>query len=488
MLKFKLLRSPMIQKSSFSIQKQFLIAILFLISTVHVSAATGYEIKIRMNGLRDTVCYLGNHFGEKQYVKDTVHVDHDGWAVFKGNEPLPGGIYLVVLPSHTYFEIVVNEQKFSIETDTIDFVESMKITGSLENKLFNDHQKFIIAKTKYSQTLKAKMDANKDNKDSVAYYKKAITDVDKEVKDYRIKLMNDYPQTFMAKIIKTMSEPEVPEAPKDEKGNVTDSTFQFRYYKAHFLDNVDFSDDRLLRTPLLQTKIKTYTQQLTVPLPDSIIPSVDTIIEKSRANKEVFKYSVATLANYYETSNIMGYDKVFVHIAEKYYLSNDAYWADSTLKAKIHERVMKIKPNILGEKAYNLVMPDTGFVMHSLQDIKEKFTILAFWDPTCSHCKHEIPLLSAFRDSAREHGISVEVFSVGIESDIELWKKFIRDNKLKWINVSDLYNNTNFRNYYDIYSTPVIYLLDEQKRIIAKRLDTEKIRDFISNSMKGTNK
>ncbi len=488
MLKFKLLRSPMIQKSSFSIQKQLLIAILFLFTSFHSNASSGYEIKVRLNGLKDTICYLGNHFGDKQYVKDTVRVDHDGWAVFKGNEPLPGGIYLVVLPSHTYFEIVVNEQKFTIETDTLDFVESMKITGSLENKLFNDHQKFIIERTKYSQTLKAKMDANKDNKDSVAYYKKAIGDVDKEVKDYRIKVMNDYPQTFMAKIIKTMSEPEVPEAPKDEKGNVTDSTFQFRYYKSHYLENVDFSDDRLLRTPLLQTKIKTYTQQLTVPLPDSIIPSVDTIIEKSRANKEVFKYAVATLANYYETSNIMGYDKVFVHIAEKYYLSNDAYWADSTLKAKIHERVMKIKPNILGEKAYNLVMPDTGFVMHSLQDVKEKYTILAFWDPTCSHCKHEIPMLSAYRDSAREKGISVEVFSVGIESDIELWKKFIRDNKLKWINVSDLYNNTNFRNYYDIYSTPVIYLLDEQKRIIAKRLDTEKIRDFISNSMKGTKK
>ncbi|MBP6426310.1 MAG: DUF5106 domain-containing protein, partial [Bacteroidia bacterium] len=72
----------------------------------------------------------------------------------------------------------------------------------------------------------------------------------------------------------------------------------------------------------------------------------------------------------------------------------------------------------------------------------------------------------------------------GIESDIELWKKFIRDNKLKWINVSDLYNNTNFRNYYDIYSTPVIYLLDEKKNIIAKRLDTDKVRDFIENEEK----
>ncbi|MFN8144139.1 MAG: DUF5106 domain-containing protein [Bacteroidia bacterium] len=478
----------MIRKTSFWTLGSIIVACILTIKTSNALPSGGYEIKVKLNGLRDTVCYLGNHFGDKQYVKDTVRVDHDGQAIFKGNEPLPGGIYLVVLPSHTYFEIVVNEQKFSIETDTTDFVQSMKITGSLENKLFNDHQKFIIERTKYSQTLKARMDANKDNKDSTAALKKQIADVDKEVKDYRYKIMNDYPQTFMAKIIKTMSEPDVPESPKDEKGNVIDSTFQFKYYKSHYLENVDFSDDRLLRTPLLQTKIKTYTQQLTVPLPDSIIQSVDTIIEKSRANKEVFKYAVATLANFYETSNIMGYDKVFVHIAEKYYLSNDAYWADSTLKAKIHERVMKIKPNILGEKAYNLVMPDTAFVMHSLQDVKEKFTILAFWDPTCSHCKHEIPLLSAYRDSARQKGISVEVFSVGIESDIELWKKFIRENNLKWINVSDLYNNTNFRNYYDIYSTPVIYLLDDQKRIIAKRLDTEKIRDFISNSMKDKSK
>ena len=428
----------MVKKHNFSVRNFFSFTLLLLILSFTASASGGYEIRVRMNGLRDTVCYLGNHFGDKQYVKDTVRVDHDGWAIFKGNEPLPGGIYLVVLPSHTYFEIVVNEQKFSIETDTTDFVESMKITGSLENKLFNDHQKFIVERTKYSQTVKGRMDANKDNKDSTAALKKIIADVDKEVKEYRLKLMRDFPQTFMAKIIKTMSEPEVPEAPKDEKGNITDSTFQFRYYKAHYLENVDFSDDRLLRTPLLQTKIKTYTQQLTVPLPDSIIASVDTIIDRSKANKEVFKYAVATLANFYETSNIMGYDKVFVHIAEKYYLSNDAYWADSTLKAKIHERVMKIKPNILGEKAYNLVMPDTAFVMHSLQDIKEKYTILAFWDPTCSHCKHEIPMLSAYRDSARAKGISVEVFSVGIESDIELWKKFIRDNKLKWINVSDL--------------------------------------------------
>lgn len=465
-----------------------LLSILSILSlfSIHTFAANGYEVKIQVKGLKDTVIYWGNHFGDKQYVSDTLKVDSEGWATASGKEELPGGIYLVVLPNKTYFEVLINkgDQHFTVQTDTIDYIKDMKITGSPENEIFNDHQKFIIDKSMKSQEYRARLEANKSNKDSAALLKKNMVDLDKQVKEYRLELVSKHPNTFMAKIIQTMQEPDVPEAPKDEKGNITDSSFQFNYYKAHFLENVDFSDERLLRTPILQGKIKTYTQQLTVPLPDSIIPSIDTIIEKSRANKEVFKYCVANLANYYETSNIMGYDKVFVHIAEKYYLTKDAYWADSTLKAKIHERVMKIKPNILGEIAYNMVMPDTSFKLHALHDIKAKYTVIVFWDPTCSHCKHEVPMLSQYYDSVRTKGVSIEVFAVGIESDVELWKKFIKDNKLKFLNVSDLYNNTNFRNYYDIYSTPVIYLLDENKHIIAKRLDTEKIRDFIANEEK----
>lgn len=463
---------------------------LCLIASQAIATDPGYEIKLQIKGLKDTVVYWGNHFGDKQYVSDTLKVNNEGWTVYKGKEEMTGGIYLVVLPNKTYFEVLINkgDQHFTIQTDTNDYILDMKVTGSKENELFNEHQRFIIDKSTRSQEYKNRMELNKSNKDSTAFLKKQMQALDKEVKDYRLDLVAKHPNTFMAKIITTMQEPDVPEPPKDDKGNVLDSMFQFRFYKSHFLENVDFGDERLLRTPILQGKIKTYTQQLTVPLPDSIIPSIDTIIEKSRANKEVFKYCVANLANYYETSNIMGYDKVFVHIAEKYYLTKDAFWADSTLKAKIHERVMKIKPNILGNVAYNMIMPDTALKIRALHDIKAKYTVIVFWDPTCSHCKHEVPMLSQYYDSVKTKGVSIEVFAVGIESDIELWKKFIKDNKLKWINVSDLYNNTNFRNYYDIYSTPVIYLLDENKRIIAKRLDTEKIRDFISNEEKKNKK
>ncbi len=473
------------KKNNFSVLiKSSLILFLTVALSIRVKSG-GYEIKVHINGLKDTVCYLGNHYGDKQYIRDTSRLDKDGWCLFHGKDSLPGGIYLVVMPNKTYFEILVNEQKFTVETDTLDFITNFKSTNSLENKLFNEHQRFIIEKSKETQGMKTRLDINKNNPDSAKAIRERISVVDKEVKTYRLKLMADYPKTLIAKLFKTMSEPEIPEPPKDDKGNITDSSFQFRYYKAHFWDNVDFSDERILRTPIFQNKIKTYTTQLTAQTPDSIIPSLDTIIEKAKANKEVFKYCVATLTNFYETSNIMGFDKVFVHLAEKYYLSDLAYWADSTLKANILKRVEKIKPTILFSVAHDLAMPDTSFVMHTLHGVKAKFTVLAFWDPTCSHCKIEIPKLLHYYDSMKVAKKDIEVFSVGIESDVEVWKKYIRDNKLDWINVSDLYNQTNFRNYYDIYSTPVIYLLDEKKRIIAKRLDTEKIRGFINDIESG---
>lgn len=468
--------------------KSLLIAVIGLLFSAKAIASNAYEIKVKVDPLRDSVIYLGNHYGDKQYVRDTTYIGKDGWATFKGSEPLPGGIYLIVLYNKTYFEVVVtaDEQKFSVETDTIDYVANMKINGSSENKMFNDHQKFLGAKSKEGAALRARLDANKSNDDSTKIIKEKLSNLDKDVKAYRLKIVEDHPKSFMANIIRAMQEPDVPEAPKDEKGNITDSTFQFRYYKAHYLDKLDFSDDRLLRTPIFNNKVKTYLDNLTMQHPDSLCQSVDTIITKARANKDVFKYCVATLANTYETSKIMGFDKVFVHIAERYYLTKDAYWADDTLKKKLQERVDKIKPNILFTPAHDLVMPDTSISkMFRLYDVPTKYTVLAFWDPTCSHCKTEIPKLSAYRDSVRAKGLSFEVFSVGIESDIELWKKFIREKNLRWINVSDLYNNTQFRNYYDIYSTPVIYLLDSKKRIIAKRLDTEKLHDFINDLESG---
>ena len=70
--------------------------------------------------------------------------------------------------------------------------------------------------------------------------------------------------------------------------NSDNKDLQFQYYKSHFFDNFDFSDDRLIRTPVFHSKINTYLENLTAKIPDSIIVSCDYLIEKSREQIQTY--------------------------------------------------------------------------------------------------------------------------------------------------------------------------------------------------------
>ena len=88
-------------------------------------AMVGYNFKIKIKGVSDTTLMLAHHYGDQQYVIDTVRINNKSEAEFRSNDTLIGGIYLVVLPSmsNKYFEFIVSskESTFSLETDTADF-------------------------------------------------------------------------------------------------------------------------------------------------------------------------------------------------------------------------------------------------------------------------------------------------------------------------------------------------------------------------------
>jgi hypothetical protein len=76
--------------------------------------------------------------------------------------------------------------------------------------------------------------------------------------------------------------------------------------------------------------------------------------------------------------------------------------------------------------------------------------------------------------------LDVQVLAIYTQLEREPWEKFIEDKELfDWINAYDKYYFTNFRNNYDIYSTPTIYLLNKDKKIIGKRLAVEQIEKMI---------
>ena len=109
--------------------KRFLLTVVFFgVTILAVSAGNqedSYDIKIKISNIKDSVIYLGYHFGDQKYVKDTAEIINNT-GHFQGNEALASGIYFIYSPT-IYFELIVNEPIISLETDTTDFIGNMKV-------------------------------------------------------------------------------------------------------------------------------------------------------------------------------------------------------------------------------------------------------------------------------------------------------------------------------------------------------------------------
>lgn len=443
--------------------------------------ADGFTINGRVGGLRDTTCVLAHYFGATQYIpKDTARVDATGKLTFTGPKRLPGGLYIVVTPKNRYIEFLIDDtnQNFSFETDTANVVKNMKITGSKENELFYAYQQQLGKLYDEAQALNVQNKLRNDAVSSTMANQK-MAELQKRAQAYRDEFMNANAGTFAVKLLKATAEPEVPPAPKLANGR-PDSVWVFNYFKSHFWNDYDFADERFVRTPILQRKLDRYLKELTVQQPDSLIKEADFIVGKALAgkSKEVKSYAIWYITSQYEQPKVMGTDGLYVHMFEKYYATGVMPVTDSSTIRQIGERVKSLKPTLVGK---NLVPPSISDTLRKpivLNTIKADYTVAYFYDPHCGHCRESAPKLKKIADANKGKGI--EVLAIAVEQSPEEWKKFIREFKLeKAINGYDYTSRTDYRHQYDVWTTPTIFILDRNKKIIARKLPIEQVEDFI---------
>jgi len=455
----------------------FFIAIFCFSSWNSFAQKEGYKLTFKIKYAKQDTFFLGYPFGDKKYLMDTANVGKDGYFTFEGKDPLEGGLYFIYSKPNIYFEFIGAPSQFALETDTLDYVGNMKVKGSKENELFKGFDMFMRQKQAELKKLNEKVETtqNQGEKESL---EAEITKMDQEVKAYRNDFVEKNKGTFVANLIKATIDVDAP--PLSESASEEEKQKRFFYFKDHFLDNVDFSDARLLRTPILERKINEYMDKLTIQVPDSLIKSAQDIIERAKANKEVFRYCVVSMANKYETSKIMGMDAVFVGIAEKYYLSGDAFWADSALVDKIKTKVKELHP-LIGEKAPEMVLTDTTTSKYySLyKSFNSDFYVLYFYADDCGHCKKKTPVwYQLYNDELKKRG--VEILAIDITKNLDNWKEFVKTNGIyNWTNLGDPNLQSNFRYEYTIERTPKVFVLDKDRKVIAKNLDSDQIVGFI---------
>lgn len=442
---------------------------------------TNYKYTFKIKGAKDTI-YLANYLAKQLYYNDTAVADKNGTFVFTKPREIKPGKFAVVQPGKMYFELLINEAAFTFKGDTGNLIGGMTIENSLENKLFYDYIKLINNKKREIDPLNSKYRASESDEEKEQLLEK-INTLNKEVSDFQASIVKDHPTTLIAQVINMSIDVEIPEAPLNPDGS-KDSTFSYYYYRDHYWDNTNLSNDALVRDPSFIKKLETYFDKIVVQHPDTLSLYADELVAQMDKEGEMFKITVNWLINHYSKSKIMGLDAVYVHMAKNYYMTGLAYWADSSTVAKLSERVIALSPTLVGNKAPNLTLFDTsGNRLISLSSVKAKYTVLYFWDSGCGHCKKATPKLKKIYDEL--HKYDVEVYAVGGELETKDWKKYIKENKLPWINVSDTPERPNgFRTVYDIYAYPKVFLLDENKKIIAKQIGVEQLGDILLDKLK----
>ena len=470
--------------------KKGLIAMLSLglltILTNGMAAAQGYKIEATLVGLKDTSCILGhyNYSGQQFIAKDTARADATGRMVFEGRENLPGGLYLILLPGQQKLVQVVysgKETNFSLKTDTSSIVKSMVVKGSEDNRIFYEYQQALNRIMDEVEVLNREKKLKSDNAGATTVADQKIKDLQQEFTNYQQKFLQDHKASFTVKLLKASMDPTIPPAPTLANGK-KDSLWVFDYYKTHYWDNFDLADERMLRTPFVQPKLERYAKDLIVQVPDSIIKDADALIKKTAANKELKSRIIYYFTSEYENPKIVGTEGVFVHMAEKYYLTGEMDVSDDA-KKRIGERVASMKPLLVNRVIPDLKLTNPSQQPISIHGIKSDYTVLFLYSPSCGHCKEAAPKLKEFYEANKAKG--VKVLAIATEQKPEDWQKFIKEYKLEeLLHGYDYTNKIDYRTQYDVFSTPTIYVLDKNKKIIARRMPIEQLDDFFNFYLK----
>ncbi len=555
--------------------KKRLFLFTFLLILISISAFSQYEIKVKLKEFPNQEIILGHHFASAIHPDDTIKLDAKGEGAFKGKTKLPGGMYLVFLPTRSYFDIFLNnDQVFSLENDTLDMINNFKSTGSLENEVFYDYQRFIKGKNNEATSLREKeKTANEQEKKKI---NDRMSEIGKEVNAKIEEVIKNNPDLLFAAFLKATKEIEVPTRFLDEKNQVKQELIPdyLFYFRMHFWDNFDFGDARLLRTPIYENKFKLYIEKVVPQMADTMNQVVDYLMNRvitknaelrkdyvkpetekekvynnPKANDELLRYVLITLHNHLASSQIMGMEEAFIY-ETYYYYTKYATWSNQPYIDKLKEDIKKKTPLFIGRTAKDLVMsklPNNEQMVEnllkeldkvhekgkpysekyktdlkaakgkasfkqdsikisqeevnnlvplidgfnskldgtkSMHSISSKYTLVWFWEESCSHCRKATPQL--VEATKRIKSVGLEVYAVSLHNmtydwdktikETKNWLEFVKTNKMfDWINVYDPYHFTKFRELYDINSSPVLFLLDKDKRIIAKRIGVDQV-------------
>jgi peroxiredoxin len=419
--------------------------------------AQNYKLNFEVKGASGLNAQLAYYMGENKLIKQTGTFDKNGRLTFEGTEKLPTGIYLFIVENTGYFDLLIrNEQSFSMVSDTSDFIKKMKIKDSKENALFYEYQTKVLESKNQISDIEKYIKLHERNTDSVTILKQNKDLLEKELNQLVEKTKKQNPESYLTKILSAM--------------DVQD------------FEQFNFADEELLRTPFFHNYIRLFIKKNIEKNQAYITHQTDLFLDVIKTSKANYEYIASYLLNFYNSFYKTGMNQVFVFIADNYFLPDKATWLSSKDLEQVKMRRDFLSQCLPGNKAQDLILESYSGEYLSLLQLSSKISLLYFWSVNCGHCNKSTQILKNNYTKLSSKGI--EIFAINIDKDKVEWKKKIEENELPWINCCDTENISNYRDKYYVYGSPILYIIDSDKNIVALKNGETEIETAINQLLK----
>lgn len=455
----------------------------------------GQQMKFEVVGLGADTVYLANYFGDKMYYADTTVANPNGGFSFASPPFEESGKYAVILPGKKMFEFMGVPEDIEIHTSMENPTGDVEVLVSEENRILYDYLRFIGDKRKQAAPQEQVLQDSTSSEQAREAAMEIMNAFGEEVAMEQKRVIQEHANKLFAKYLNMVVEPEVPEVP-EQIANPRD--LQYRWYRDHYWDRVDFNDPRMVRDASFHNILNTYWTRVLPQIPDSLETEAMRLVDLAKANADMFKYVVHYITFQSESSQVMCMDKVFVRMVDEFYSTGQAVWLNAEQVLKITDRADDLRNSLCGNRPPNITLLDLDQeTWLSLYDVEAKYTAIVIWESTCGHCKKELPKLVKLYEEWKPKGL--EIFAIGNDFDPQPWVEYVQEKGYTdWINVSDnpqvnaqdsamalisagitTIESLNFRTTFDVYATPKVFLLDADKQIVAKQVGADQLGEIL---------
>lgn len=426
--------------------------------------------------------YLGQYWNGSTYAKDSINLSNEGKAVFDISEKMPSGQYFLYIKPNFQIDLLIDEGQNDIKIflDENKFSNST-VSGSRDTKLLWEYLDKTQKKNNEISVLEEQLEDSTISTQKRNNIENQLKKIENESQAYVNALIKENKNSWFGSFLKGT---EFIQLPIIQPKNNEEFAQNKRYGAVHFFDNVNLEDPRFWHTNYLTSYIDAYMQNWVEQNPDSLAAAASRLVAKTTGNPVCFERMLSRLTNDAIKSNRMGDENIWAKLYEDYILDNDIPWVDSAQVAALQKMYEPIKNNRIGMKAHNLALKTISGQTVNTNEIPSKYLILYFYDTECGHCKTSVPklhneLYAKYKDKG------VEVVAINISSNRQAWEGFVNQHQISdWFNCADPDYKSEYWMHYNTSGVPSVYVLNEEKTIIAKSIDEEnleKLFDFYLN-------